>query len=35
MDIINYDVLIPARDEEENIRKTLECISNQTIKPNS
>ena len=35
MDIINYDVLIPARDEEENIKKTLECISNQTIKPNS
>ena len=33
--MINYDVLIPARDEEENIKKTLECISNQTIKPNS
>ena len=35
MDKINYDVLIPARDEENNIKKTLECISNQTIKPNS
>ena len=35
MDIINYDVLIPARDEEENIKKTLEGITNQTIKPNS
>ncbi len=33
--MINYDVLIPARDEENNIKKTLECISNQTIKPNS
>ena len=35
MDKINYDVLIPARDEENNIKKTLECITNQTIKPNS
>jgi glycosyltransferase involved in cell wall biosynthesis len=35
MDKINYDVLIPARDEEENIKKTLEGITNQTIKPNS
>jgi len=35
MEIINYDVLIPARDEENNIKKTLESINNQTIKPNS
>ena len=35
MDIINYDILIPVRNEENNIKKTLECISNQTIKPNS
>ena len=35
MDKINYDVLIPARDEEENIKKTLEGITNQTIKANS
>ena len=34
MDKINYDVLIPARDEEENIKKTLEGITNQTIKAN-
>jgi len=35
MDKINYDVLIPARDEENNIKKTLESIRNQTVKPNS
>jgi cellulose synthase/poly-beta-1,6-N-acetylglucosamine synthase-like glycosyltransferase len=35
MDKINYDVLIPARDEENNIKKTLEGIINQTVKPNS
>ena len=35
MEIINYDVLIPARNEENNIKKTLESINNQTIKPNS
>ena len=33
MEIINYDVLIPARNEENNIKKTLESINNQTIKP--
>ena len=33
--MINYDVLIPARNEENNIKKTLESINNQTIKPNS
>ena len=35
MEMINYDVLIPARNEESNIKKTLESINNQTIKPNS
>ena len=32
---INYDILIPARDEEFTIGKTLQCINKQTIKPNS
>jgi len=32
---INYDVLIPARNEENNIGKTLKCVCNQTIKPES
>ncbi len=32
---IKYDVLIPARNEENIIKKTLEYLNNQTIKPNS
>ena len=32
---INYDILIPARNEEFIIGKTLQCINKQTIKPNS
>ena len=32
---INYDVLIPARNEESTIKKTLQCLNKQTIKPNS
>ena len=35
VDKISYDVLIPARDEEEIIKKTLDCLNKQTIKPNS
>lgn len=35
MNKINYDVLILARNEENNIRKTLECVCNQTVKPDS
>ena len=35
MDKISYDVLIPARDEEEIIKKTLDCLNKQTIKPNA
>ena len=35
MDKINYDVLIPARNEEFIIEKTLNHLNKQTIKPNS
>ncbi|MCH7561847.1 MAG: glycosyltransferase, partial [Thaumarchaeota archaeon] len=35
MDKINYDVLIPARNEELIIEKTLNHLNKQTIKPNS
>lgn len=35
VDKISYDVLIPARDEEEIIKKTLDCLNKQTIKPNA
>ena len=35
MDKINYDVLIPARNEEQIIEKTLNCLNKQLIKPNS
>jgi len=35
VDKISYDVLIPARNEEGIIQKTLDCINRQTIKPNS
>ena len=35
MDKINYDVLIPARNEELIIGKTLDYLNKQTIKPNS
>ncbi|NWJ57631.1 glycosyltransferase [Marine Group I thaumarchaeote] len=34
MDKINYDVLIPARNEELIIEKTLHHLSKQSIKPN-
>ncbi len=34
MDKISYDVLIPARNEEYIIEKTLQYINRQTIKPN-
>ncbi|MDC4231403.1 MAG: glycosyltransferase [Nitrosopumilus sp.] len=33
--MINYDVLIPARNEEHIIEKTLEYLNKQSIKPNS
>jgi len=33
--MINYDVLIPARNEEHIIEKTLQHLSKQSIKPNS
>lgn len=35
VDKINYDVLIPARNEEEIIEKTLQSLNKQSIKPNS
>jgi len=35
MDKINYDVLIPARNEEPIIEKTLHHLNKQSIKPNS
>ena len=35
VDKISYDVLIPARDEEEIIEKTLDGLNKQTIKSNS
>jgi len=35
MDKINYDVLIPARNEELMIEKTLYHVNKQSIKPNS
>ncbi len=35
MDKINYDVLIPARNEESIIGKTLNHLNKQSIKPNS
>ena len=35
MDKINYDVLIPARNEELIIERTLQHLNKQTIKPNS
>jgi len=35
MNKINYDVLIPARNEEQIIEKTLQNLYKQTIKPNS
>jgi len=35
MDQINYDVLIPARNEELIIERTLQHLNKQTIKPNS
>ena len=35
MDKVNYDVLIPARNEELIIEKTLNHLNKQTIKPNS
>ena len=35
MDKINYDVLIPARNEESIIEKTLNHLYEQSIKPSS
>ena len=35
VDKISYDVLIPARDEEETIKRTLDCLNKQSIRPDS